>query len=252
MRGRPPGASREVSEVNAPAWHETLRTAEEPERRAACRAALEDPSAVLFLDALVGALADDAARVRRAAGDTLAALGQRHAEVDPLLREALRGDDPLARFEAARILAELAPPAPRLIPALVEALDSPSQETAWEAARLLAATGRLHAEVLPIVTGLVHAGETPSVRRMALFCLRDLAPERPETHEALLAASRSEDPSLRRAAITTLPSLASGAPGGNGARAAIAARLEEAAARDPDPAVRALAARAAGLALGPA
>lgn len=219
---------------------ERLTDASPAERRAACRAVPDDPSAVLLLEAVGEALGDSDAGVRRAAGDALVALGRRHPEVDPLLLAALRADGAPRRFEAARALAALAPPAPRLIPALVEALGSAEQEIAWEAARLLVDTGRMHAEVVPIVTGLVHAGPSAGARRMAIFCLGKLAPERPETGEALLAASRSEEPALRRAAVSALPALARS---GNACEA-VASRLAEAAGSDPDPAVRALAERA--------
>lgn len=218
---------------------ERLRDPAPEARRKACRDVADDPSAVLLLEPLAGALADPEPTVRRAASDSLAALGRQHGEVDPLLRDALRGEARAGRFEAARALAALGPPAPRLIPALIEALGDPRQDTAWEAARLLVDTGRLHAEVVPIVTGLVHAGESEATRRMAIFCLRELAPERPKTGDALLAASRATEPALRRAAVSALPALLR-----SEAAEAAQERLAEAARSDPDPEVRSLAARA--------
>jgi HEAT repeat protein len=213
-------------------------------RRDACAALPDDPSAILLLEPLAEALADADPEVRRAAGDALVCLGRTSSQVDPLLLAALRGDAPESRFEAARALAALSPPAPRLIPALVEALGNPRPEIAWEAARLLVDAGRLHGEVAPIVTGLVRAGETSALRRMAIFCLRELAPERPETEDALLFASRADDPALRRAALSALPALLR-----SGASAeAVHHRLEEAARGDPDSAVRVLAERARNLA----
>ncbi len=238
-RARPPGGAREPS-LGALVSHPLLaqlRAEDAEARRAACAAIALDPAAVLLLAPLAQALGDGSAAVRRAAGNALVHLGRTLPEVDARLLAALRGDDPRSRFEAARALAELAPPAPRLIPVLVEALGSVEGETAWEAARLLVDAGRLHAEVTPIVTGLVRAGATPAVRRMAIFCLQKLAPERPESETALLEASRDPDPALRRAAVMALPSLV--AAGG-----AVAERLAEAARDDPDPAVRRLAGRA--------
>jgi HEAT repeat protein len=220
---------------------EQLERGDEAARCKACAAIAEDPAAALLLGPLARALGDASAAVRRAAGDALARLGRSAREVDGLLLAALRGDDPRSRFEAARTLAALAPPAPRLVPVLVEALGSAEPETAWEAARLLADAGRLHAEVVPIVTGLARAGATPAVRRMAIFCLQKLAPERPESVAALLEASRDPDPVLRRAAVMALPAVAE-------AEGAVAARLAEAAERDPDPDVRRLAGRARELA----
>lgn len=216
---------------------EQLQSGDDAARRAACAAIPDDPAAVLLLAPLARALGDASAAVRRAAGDALVRLGRSVSEVDGLLLTALRGDDPRSRFEAARALAALAPPAPRLIPALVETLGSAEREMAWEAARLLVDAGRLHAEVVPIVTGLARAGATPDVRRMAIFCLQKLAPERPESLAALLEASRDPDPALRRAAVLALPALSD-------ASGPVAERLAEAAERDPDPAVRRLAGRA--------
>jgi len=207
-------------------------------RRKACDAIALDPSAVLLLEPLCRALEDPDAGVRRAAGNSLVALGRHSGEVDGLLLGVLRGERPESRFEAARALAELAPPSPKLVPALIEALGSERRETAWEAARLLVDAGRMHAEVAPIVIGLVRAGPTPDVRRMAVACVRELAPEHPETAAALLEISREADPGLRRAAFTALPAAAPFTPDG------LAARCREAADDDADASVRTLAARA--------
>jgi HEAT repeat protein len=133
-------------------------------------------------------------------------------------------------------MAELAPPGPKLLPALLEGLASEERDVAWEAARLLVDAGRLHAEVAPILAGLVRAGETAAQRRMAVTCLQKLAPEDPETAKALIEASRDGDVALRRAAVTALSGLVE--PG-----AGVRTRLDEAATRDPDPAVRRLAER---------
>ena len=216
-------------------------------RRDACAAIARDPSAVLLIEPLRRALDDPDAGVRRAAGDSLVLLGRRAGEVDGLLLDALRGDRPASRFEAARALAELAPPSPKLVPALIEALGSERRDTAWEAARILVDAGRLHAEVTPIVVGLVRAGPSPGARAMAASCLRELAPEHPEAAAVLLEASRDRDVSLRRAAFTALPAVAPfAAPG------AVAARCREAAAGDADGSVRTLAARALELIEGDA
>jgi len=216
-----------------------LESGDVAERRDACAAIARDPSAVLLLEPLRRALDDPDAGVRRAAGDSLVALGRRAGEVDALLLDVLRGDQPESRFEAARALAELAPPSPKLVPVLVEALGSERRDTAWEAARILVDAGRLHAEVAPIVIGLVRAGPSAGVRAMAAACLRELAPEHAEAARALLDATHDPDTSLRRAAFTALPAVAPFAPPGT-----VAARCREAAGGDADASVRRLAARA--------
>jgi HEAT repeat protein len=217
-----------------------LETGDAAARRAACAAIVQDPSAVLLLEPLRDALGDSDPGVRRAAGDALVQLGRQAGEVDALLLGVLRSGRTESRFEAAHALAELAPPSPKLIPALVAALGHERRETAWEAARILVDAGRLHAEVAPIVIGLVRAGPSTAVRCMAVACLRELAPEHPESAKALLEVSRDPEPTLRRAAFTALPSVAPyAAPGEE-----IGARCRDAAAADPDPAVRTLAERA--------
>ena len=218
---------------------EQLSSSEPAVRRAACHAAAGDPAATLFTEALVAALGDPVKAVSRAASDALVAIGRQHGDVDPGLRAALHGADRTRRFGAAFTLARIAPPGPRLLPALVEALSSPDGDVRWAAARLLVETGRLHGEVFALLTGLVRAGESPLVRRMATFALRELAPDREEAAAALLEAARDRDLHVRRAALTAMASLASPPE-------AVGAHLLETLASDADAAARRLAALALG------
>jgi len=173
----------------------------------ACRDAVDDPSAVLLLEALAGALGDPVKAVGRAAGDALATLGRRVDGVEPVIREALRGDSPAQRWNAAFTSARLAPPSPALLPPLVDALASPAGDVRWSAARLLVDTGRLHGEVLPLLLGLARSDERPVVRRMAAHCLRQLAPDRPEAAYVLLEGSRDDDVQVRRASLAAMVAL---------------------------------------------
>jgi HEAT repeat protein len=143
------------------------------------------------------------------------------------------------RFGAAFTLARISPPGPRLLPALVEALSSPDGDVRWAAARLLVDAGRVHGEVLPLLTGLARGSESASVRRMATFALRELAPDRPEAASALLEAARDPDLHVRRAALTAMAALQ--AP-----PASVSAHLLGVLASDPDAASRRLAALALG------
>jgi HEAT repeat protein len=181
-----------------------LASADPGERRAACSAAAQDPSGVLLAEALAG-----------------------------------HRDEPPRRVGAAFPFARREPPGPRLLPALVEALASGDGDVRWAAARLLVDAGRLHGEVLPLLVGLARAGENPVVRRMATFALRELAPDRPEAAEVLLAGARDGDLHVRRAATTAMASLLD--PPESVARHLLAALRE-----DPDAATRRLAALALG------
>jgi HEAT repeat protein len=208
-------------------------------RRAACVAAGEDPAGTLLAPALGRALGDPSKAVVRAASDALAAIARRAGGVDDILRAALHGDSPAARWGAAFTLARLGPPGPRLLPALVEALASPDGDVRWAASRILVDIGRLHGEVLPLVVGLVRSGESPVVRRMAAYALRSLAPDRPEAARVLLEATFDPDLPLRRAALTALAAVEAPPP-------EIPERLIEVLARDADAASRRLAALALG------
>jgi len=222
--------------------HPILRRLASPDpqtRRAACAEAAEDPAAALLAPALARALGDVHKAVSRAASDALLAVARRGGGIDDVLRGALRSDSAAARWGAAFTLARLEPPGPRLLPALVEALASEDGDVRWAAARILVDAGRLHGEVLALLVGLVRTSESSSVRRMATFALRSLAPDRPEAARVLLEATRDADLRVRRAAFTALAALE--APPRE-----VPARLVGVLRDDPDAASRRLAALALG------
>ncbi len=218
---------------------EKLASADPQDRLAACRAAADDPSGVLLADALASVLGDPVKGVSRAASDALVAIARRAGGVESSVRRALHSDEPARRWGAAFTCARLEPPSPRLLPALVEALASVDGDVRWAAARLMVETGRLHGEVLGLLVGLVRSGESPVVRRMATFALRELAPDRPESAAVLLEAMEDRDLHVRRAATTAMASLL-------GPPAAVPRRLLDALASDADAATRRLAALALG------
>ncbi len=186
---------------------ERLRSSKPDERISACRDAVEDPSAIVLIDALGEALGDPVKAVARAASGALAHLAGEIDGVEPVVRLALRSDDASRRWHAALTSARIEPPTLRLLPPIVEALASCEGDVRWMAARLLVETGRLTPEVLPLVVGLVTGGESADVRRMATHCARELGPERPESTRALLEGTRDADRSVRHAALTALAGL---------------------------------------------
>jgi len=208
-------------------------------RREACREAPDDPAAVLLVDALCAALADPSKEVGREASRALAEIGTRHGGVAEALGRALRRGEPRARLFAALALARLGPPPLKLLPALVGALALADGDLRFTAARLLVDLGRSWPEVLGMLCALVAGGERPEVRRMAVFALRELAPDRPEAARAIVAASLAEDAALRRAALSSLAALLDPDD-------AVFARLCDALRTDPDTPARALAASALG------
>jgi HEAT repeat protein len=186
---------------------ERLRSSEPDERVSACREAVEDPSAIVLIDALGEALGDPVKAVARAASDALAHLAREIDGVEPVVRLALRSDDASRRWHAALTSARIEPPTPRLLPPIVEALASSERDVRWMAARLLVETGRVNPEALPLAIGLVTGGESAEVRRMATHCVRELGPERPESARALLEGTRDSDRSVRQGALTALAGL---------------------------------------------
>lgn len=197
---------------------ERLASSDPAERRAACLAAGRDPSATLLTEALSGALGDPVKAVGRAASDALVEIAQAGpaqgpapatgpGKVDGAVRIALHSDDPARRWRAAFTAARLEPPTPRLLPALVEGLASGDGDVRWASAKVIVEIGRLHPEVLAILVGLVRSGESPVVRRMATFALRELAPDCSEAADVLLEAADDDDLQVRRAALTAMASL---------------------------------------------
>ncbi len=184
-----------------------LQSSSSDERLSACRDAVDDPSAVLLLDALGETLGDPVREVALAASDALAKLARQIDGVKPAVQRALRSDNASRRWLAALTSARIEPPTPKLLPAIVDAFTSRDAELRWMAARVLVDTGRLNPEVLPLAIGLASAGESAEVRRMAIHCVRELGPERPESTRALVAGTRDPDRSVRRAALTALAAL---------------------------------------------
>lgn len=214
-----------------------LRDPDPEARRDACVAAATDPSAVLLVDALCEALADPEKRVARSASDALTGIGRHDAEVSGRLNAQLRRGAHDGRWWAAFTIARLGPPPIKLLPIFIDALEHPEGDIRWSAAKLLVELGRLEPEVLPVVLHFVESEERPLARRMAIFCLRELAPDLEETARALLVASRAPDRKLQQAALGALAALLAPGP-------AVWQRLREAAEHDPDPANRHIAATA--------
>ena len=88
--------------------------------------------------------------------------------------------------------------------ALVDALGAPEGPVRWAAARRLVDMGRLHGEVLPVLLDRARRDPRPTARRTAVHALRELAPDRPDTARALVAATRDADVSTRRAGLVAL------------------------------------------------
>ena len=177
----------------------------------------------------------DRAEQRRACDEAGARVRSEPALRDAL-RETLADPRPAARFAAAFVLFHAERPGLRLLAPLLESLELADGDARWQAAQMLAALGRLHGEVLPVLLAEARGAQSAVRRRMALYALRELAPERSETAEVFLAALEDEDGAVRRAALSCFAKLS------DPPRALAEAALELARGRDPDPRMARIAA----------
>ncbi|MEX2205081.1 MAG: hypothetical protein WEF50_02530 [Myxococcota bacterium] len=170
----------------------------------------------------------DRTTLRAACDEALECLGT-EAGLRDALRTLLRSENALARFAAVWVLFQAERPTLRLLPALLLSLELPDGDLRWQAAQMLTALGRLQAEVLPVLLHEAGSAESATRRRMAIFVLRELAPERVETGTVFLRALEDPDDDVRRAALSCFAKLTDPDP-------ALARRaLSLARGADPDP-----------------
>ncbi len=145
--------------------------------------------------------------VQRGACDEARERLRSEPELRPQIVRLLHAGSRHGRFAAAFVLFNAEGPALRLLPALLDALDLDDGDLRWSAAHMIAVLGRAKGEVLPVLVHETTAGPSPRRRRMALYALRELAPEREETARALLDALSDADPAVRNAALSSLAKL---------------------------------------------
>jgi HEAT repeat protein len=188
---------------------ERLRSPALDERRAAiAEIAARTSVDATELESLVTCLGHAAKAVQRPAADACGVLAERGIPVEPLLTAALGAADPRLRFGAAYAIARFAAPSPTTLPALLSALALDDGDIRWAAADLICRTEPRNAVVeglLPLVT----SGPPPQ-RKMALYCLRDLAAHSDAVDRAALAALDDPDAGVRLAAMSALSRLSQG------------------------------------------
>ncbi len=124
------------------------------------------------------------------------------------VRDLLRSGEPRERFAAAWVLFRSEAPGLRVLPALLDSLELSDGDLRWSAAHMLAALGRTQPEVLAVLLEeAADRSRPPARRRMLLYALRELGPERPETTSLLLAALDDPAPDVRRAALSSFAKL---------------------------------------------
>ena len=194
-------------------------------------------------DALARALIrllGEANRTRqRHAADTLAAITDQAPALARGLEEALESPDTRLRWGAAYTLGRARIPPPREIwPSVLETLGCEDGDQRWAAAELTCALMRAHPAIRQEI-GASIGRAPPTLRRMLLYCLRDVRDPELPTHAR--AGLDDPDPGVRLAALAAARVQASGRDA-----AALADRIAAVLEDDPDPGVRRAAAPSLG------
>ncbi len=192
--------------------------------------------------ALMRCLGAESKAVRRHAAEAAAIAAPHNPAIVTSLHALLATVAPRARFGAAYALGLISGEAfeLRAADALYEALGDSDGDVRWAAHDLIMRLGAEYpAEVRTGLLALARRG-APDARKMALYCLRDLAPDGEDVLAAAILASAAEDTHVRLASLAILARL----PAYPSEASAIAAQILES---DPNPGVRRAAAAALGL-----
>ena len=138
------------------------------------------------------------------------------AAVDELIKRAVAAPDVVAelnrllddsrgpyRWPTAYVLAHLPHPSTRVFAVLLNTLDLPDPDIRWAVMLLLVRLAKTDGRIIRLLFELRKTG-TPTQRRMALYCIRDLHLPDAASLEELLDSLRDSDPTVRVAAVTSL------------------------------------------------
>lgn len=169
-----------------------------------------------FDDAGVAALIADLDHadkpVLRRAVDALIALAGDSPQIHDSLHRRLAEAGHRNYWPVAYILAHLPDASAAVLEVLVQALDHPEPDIRWAVSLLLARIGEKNPGLLIRLIGLCASG-TSNQKRMALYCLRDLALTDGSSAAAMTAALSDRDAGVRVAAaicLKTRPDLHAG------------------------------------------
>jgi HEAT repeat protein len=153
--------------------------------------------------ALISALADSDKTKIRAAVDALVTLATDSADVRAALEQRLNGPHGKNHWTLAYVLGHLSQPSGAVVQTLLDALDHADPEIRWAIAVLLVRLGKSDAVIARRLLELCATG-TPTERRMAVYCVRDLKLGDRPSLESLLNALNDPEPLVRVAAVTSL------------------------------------------------
>jgi hypothetical protein len=143
----------------------------------------------------------------RAAVDALIALAVDSPQLRDLLERRLGEADHRNYWPVAYVLGNLPEPSPAAILGLLAALDHREPDIRWAISLLLARIAKDNGNLIAALMHLCASG-SDNQKRMALYCLRDLALSDHASATAMLDALRDPESSVRVAAAICLKSRA--------------------------------------------
>lgn len=152
---------------------------------------------------LIAALDSPDKPALRAAVDALISLASAAAGVREILQRRLNEAGHHNYWPVAYVLGHLQNPSNRCMETLIEGLDHREADIRWAIALLLVQLAKKDDGAVHRLTDLCARG-TGNQKRMALYCLRDLALSDPESLAAMLGALGDRDPTVRVAAAISL------------------------------------------------
>ena len=141
----------------------------------------------------------------RAAVDALIPAAAHSPELRDLLNHRLIEAGHRQYWPVAYILGNLPQPSAAAITSLLDALDHREPDIRWAIALLLVRNAQQDGGLVPLLIQLCATG-SENQKRMALYCLRDLALSDAASLAALLAALHDNEPTVRVAAAICLKS----------------------------------------------
>ncbi len=149
---------------------------------------------------LIESLAHSDRAVVRTAIDSLVSIGHERPEVRESLNRLLPEVSSEKRWPVSYTLGQLFQPSSSCLDTLMEALGSEDPDIRWATLQLLIRLGKNDKRILPLVSDLLNS-ESPTQRRMAVYCLRDLGFE---DRSVQLQCIGDTDPHVRVAAVLAL------------------------------------------------
>jgi HEAT repeat protein len=156
---------------------------------------------------LIEALNHPDKRTIRRAADSLISVAPRFPELAHRLDQLLGAGGLESRWPIAYVLAHISSPSSLCLQVLKETLDSKDPDIRWAISLLFVRLAKNDNAIVALFLDLLKTG-TPTQRRMAVYCLRDLNLKDSASLEMLVESLDDSDPLVRVAIVTSLKSRA--------------------------------------------